>query len=103
MKRQSSSEQRLCLVGLLREYRQAAQLTQMEVADRLQCTQSDVSKVERGVRSLDVLELRRWTAAMDSDFETFIADLERRLSSIEKLSAHWSRPSRAAGKKHMRR
>jgi transcriptional regulator with XRE-family HTH domain len=103
MNRQSNSEQRLCLVGLLRECRQAAQLTQIEVAARLHCTQSDVSKVERGVLSLDVLELRRWVAAVDSDFETFIAELERRLSSLEKLSEHWSRPLRAASAKRARR
>jgi transcriptional regulator with XRE-family HTH domain len=90
-------------VALLRESRQAAQLTQIEVADRLHCTQSVVSKVERGVKSLDVLELRRWTAAMDVDFEGFVAELERRLSSIEKLSAHWSRSSRVVDKKRSRR
>lgn len=103
MKQQSNSEQRLCLLGLLRECRQAAQLTQIEVAERLQSTQSEVSKVERGVKSLGVLELRLWVAAMGLDFEEFIAELERRLSSIESLSAHWSRPLRAADKKRSRR
>lgn len=103
MNNRSSSEQRLCLVSLLRERRQTAQLTQAEVAARLQCTQSDVSKVERGVKSLDVLELRRWTAAIDAEFEMFISELERRLSSIEKLPAQWSRAARSIGKRRARR
>ena len=103
MSTQSSSEQWECLVRLLRESRLASRLTQIEVAARLDCSQSDVSKVERGVRSLDVLELRRWTEALEVDFESFVSELERRLSSIEKLPARWSRSSRAVGKKRLRR
>ena len=103
MSTQSSPEQRLCLVSLLRESRLASKLTQIEVAARLECSQSDVSKVERGVRSLDVLELRRWMSALGMDFGSFVAELERRLSSIEKLQAHWSRSSRAIGKKRVLR
>jgi len=100
---QSSSEQKACLVALLRESRLASRLTQMEVAGRLECSQSDVSKVERGVKSLDVLELRQWSAALGMDLKTFITELDRRLSSIETLPAHWARSPRASGKKHARR
>jgi transcriptional regulator with XRE-family HTH domain len=44
----------------LREARLALELTQDEVARKLQVEQSWISKVERGVRRLDVVELARF-------------------------------------------
>jgi transcriptional regulator with XRE-family HTH domain len=85
----------------LRECRQSAELTQVEVAEKLQLTQSDISKVERGVRSIDILELRRWVDVLNFDFMSFISELDRRLSAIELLPRHWSRPpkSKNAGRR----
>lgn len=52
----SAEYQRLCAV--LRELRQEAGLTQVQVAAELDVPQSFVSKYESGERRLDVIELR---------------------------------------------
>lgn len=49
---------------LIREYREAAGLTQVELAERIGETQSYVSKVERGERRLDLVQLRVFCEAM---------------------------------------
>ena len=43
---------------LLRETREAAGLTQVELAEKLGQSQSFVSKYERGERRLDIIQLR---------------------------------------------
>lgn len=57
---------------LLKEARQQAGLTQVQVADRLHETQSFVSKVERGERRLDVVEWLAWCEALGVDPHTFL-------------------------------
>lgn len=103
MSHQPRSDQTTCLVGLLREFQPASRPTQVEVPSRLECAQSDVSKVEPGVWSLDILELRRWTAALGMGLDAFVAELERRLSAMEKIPAHWSQASRGTLPKRSRR
>ena len=72
-------------LGLLRELlielRSEARLTQVELAGRLEWEQTHVSRVERGVRRLDVLELRRWVRALGTTLPEFVEKLERRLES----------------------
>ncbi|MGH8601732.1 MAG: helix-turn-helix domain-containing protein [Gammaproteobacteria bacterium] len=58
----SAEYQRLC--QLLRELRQEAGLTQVQVAAELGVPQSFVSKYEVGERRLDVVELRHVAAAL---------------------------------------
>ncbi|MCW5956450.1 MAG: helix-turn-helix transcriptional regulator [Pyrinomonadaceae bacterium] len=48
----------------LRKAREEKGLTQTDVAERLGQTQSFVSKVERGERRLDIVELRAFCSAM---------------------------------------
>ena len=59
----------------LRKAREAKGVTQIDLARKLRVTQSWVSKVERGTRRLDVVELEIWCKAIDfriADFlETF--------------------------------
>jgi transcriptional regulator with XRE-family HTH domain len=55
--------QRLC--ALLRQLRQEAGLTQVQVAERLEVPQSFVSKYESGERRLDVVELHHVAEAID--------------------------------------
>lgn len=64
---------------LLIETRQKAGVTQVQLARRLRWTQSSVSKVERGERRLDIIELSAWTAAIGISLHTFTVALERRL------------------------
>ncbi|MGQ3052901.1 MAG: helix-turn-helix domain-containing protein [Roseateles sp.] len=66
---------------MLVELRTQAQLTQVEVAKRLEWEQTHVSRVERGVRRLDVLELRRWVGALSVTLPNFIEQLEERLGA----------------------
>ena len=64
---------------MLRTSREARSLRQSDVASLLGRGQATVSKVEAGVRRLDVIELRAWLRALDVDFVDFIDRLERRL------------------------
>lgn len=67
------------LVQRLREARQAAGVSQVELASRLATTQVFISKCEQGGRRLDALELRAWCQALELPFTTFLSDLETEL------------------------
>jgi transcriptional regulator with XRE-family HTH domain len=64
-------------LALLRE---KAEVTQVELAARLERTQSFVSKVERGETRLDVLQLHAICAALGTTLPVFAAELDRRLA-----------------------
>ncbi|WP_322062965.1 helix-turn-helix transcriptional regulator [Paraburkholderia sp. J63] len=64
------------LLIALRATREAAGLTQVEVASRLDATQTFVSKCERGERRLDVIELREWCLALGTTLSDFVDKLE---------------------------
>ena len=63
----------------LRKAREDKGLTQIDVAQKLGQTQSFISKVERGERRLDIVELRAFCAALGIGFAKFIAQIERTL------------------------
>jgi ribosome-binding protein aMBF1 (putative translation factor) len=63
----------------LREAREAAGLTQDDMADRLKESQSFVSKCERGERRLDIVELQRFCTAMGITLEKFVRRFEQGL------------------------
>lgn len=65
---------------LIREYREAAGLTQVELAERIGETQSYVSKVERGERRLDLVQLAVFCAAMRVPLADFVT---RYLSHVQ--------------------
>ena len=69
------------LLELLIELRNAAQLTQVGLAEKLAWEQTHISRVERGVRRLDLLELRRWVNALGISLPDFIEQFEQRLGS----------------------
>jgi transcriptional regulator with XRE-family HTH domain len=69
----SAEYQQLCV--LVRELRQEAGLTQVELAGRLDVPQSFVSKYETGERRLDVIELRHVAEAIGTTLEAVIARL----------------------------
>ena len=77
------SEQQEVFLEALRSAREQAKLTQLEVALRLDVQQSDISKCERGVRRLDVVELRAWIQALGQGFPEFVTDLEHRLAAAD--------------------
>ena len=65
----------------LRKAREERGLTQIDVAERLGQTQSFVSKVERGERRLDVVELRAFCSAIGMSFTTFVGQIEKVLKA----------------------
>lgn len=73
-----TSEHRL-LAELLRELRRAAGLTQIELAERLQETQSYVSKFERGAQRLDLVELRAVCRALEVPLTEMVTQFEARV------------------------
>jgi transcriptional regulator with XRE-family HTH domain len=80
------------LTELLVAARQSAGLTQEELAARLLIGQSTVSKVERGVQRLDLVELRRWLAAIGTPSVTsFVQAFEKRVSEQSVAEGRWLR------------
>jgi transcriptional regulator with XRE-family HTH domain len=65
----------------LRKARIDSSLTQADLAKRLGQTQSFISKVERGERRLDVVELRSICSALGVPFPSFAEQLEKTLGS----------------------
>lgn len=72
----------------LRKAREEKSLTQAQVAERLQQTQSFVSKIERGERRLDVVELRAYCSAIEISFTEFISDLNSRFLDSQGENGH---------------
>lgn len=63
------------MLKLLRAKRVEAQVSQAELADRLNWSQAEVSKCETGVRRVDIIELKVWLDALDNDLAEFVAEL----------------------------
>src|SRR4051794_34392734 len=57
---------------MLRESRETAKLTQVQLAERLGETQSFVSKCERGERRLDLVQLRAFCKTLGVSLPTFV-------------------------------
>ena len=54
MKKSLFSDDYKCFLKLLRQVRERAGITQEQIAERLETTQSIISKCERGERRLDI-------------------------------------------------
>lgn len=65
----------------LRQARKRAGLTQQHIAEKLETTQSVISKCERGERRIDVVELREFCKAMGVPLREFIESLESIIES----------------------
>lgn len=79
MQKSISSQAYAQFLKRLRETREAAGLTQADLAGRLRQSQSFVSKCERGERRIDVVELRDFCVAMGITLEKFVKSFERGL------------------------
>lgn len=76
-----SQEYALFLEGL-RKAREEKGLTQTEVAERLGKTQSFVSKVERGERRIDIVELRAFCNALGLSTGEFLQKIETKMRDL---------------------
>lgn len=79
MPRSQGTHEQKALCTLLRETRTRKNLTQVEVAERLDRPQSYVSKYETGERRLDLVELGEVCAAMEVALVDFIRTYQSRL------------------------
>jgi transcriptional regulator with XRE-family HTH domain len=82
------------LLEMLRSARTQSGITQVQLAERTGLRQTDISKSERGVRRLDVLELHRWLTALGVSFVSFAQELDERLTAMALLKAQQSRSGR---------
>jgi transcriptional regulator with XRE-family HTH domain len=80
MKKSIHTNHYAVFLEVLVEARSRSGVTQIELAKRVQMTQSAISKVERGERRLDVVELHEWCQAIGASFRAFTAELDNRLS-----------------------
>lgn len=69
------------LLRLLKEAREAAGVTQVELAKKLKQSQSFVSKMERGDRRLDVVQLRTVLRIYNTTLTAFVKRLEEELDA----------------------
>jgi ribosome-binding protein aMBF1 (putative translation factor) len=65
---------------LLKECREASGITQVDLAKLLGQTQSFVSKIERGDRRLDIIQLRTILQHFNLTLSDFVAKLEKQLT-----------------------
>jgi transcriptional regulator with XRE-family HTH domain len=69
------------LLRLLRQARESAGLTQVQVARRLKQSQSFITKMERGDRRIDLVQLRTILRVYGSTLPEFVTRLEAELTS----------------------
>ena len=84
MQKSLYSERNRIFLEMLRVRRTDAGVTQAQLAEALGMRQADISKVERGVRRLDVVELHVWLAQLNTPLIAFAADLD---ASFQALAA----------------
>jgi transcriptional regulator with XRE-family HTH domain len=71
------NKKRRTFSALVRELRKASELTQVEVAARLGTDQSTYSKIEKGVRRMDVVEFQAWADIVGVDPADVLLKLRR--------------------------
>jgi transcriptional regulator with XRE-family HTH domain len=79
------------LIRMLREVREQAGTSQVDLAARLGTTQSLISKCERNERRLDAIELRRWVMELGLPFPEFLQQFE---AALKKKRTRGARPSK---------
>ncbi len=87
MKKAIYTDENRVFLELLREQRERAQLTQAQLAERLKATQSYVSKVERGERRLDLVQLNAYCEALEVPLSEFVGLVARAWGNGERSIA----------------
>ena len=81
------------VTDLLKELRKAAGITQVQMAEMLEQTQSLFSKYERGEIRLDVIQLRTIALKLGLSLTEFSAQLEKRLHAPKTQASRRSKSS----------
>lgn len=76
MQKSIYSSYQKCLEVLLRQVRLEAGLTQKQLAERLDTPHSRISDYERGVRRLDLVQLRQYCEAIGVSLRDFVNRFE---------------------------
>ncbi len=76
----SNVNQTKILLKTLYQMRIGAGLTQRELAERLNLPQSTISKVESGIRKVDIIELRNWCLAAGFSLPDFVEQFEKNIN-----------------------
>jgi len=69
------------LLRLLKEYRTAAGLTQVQCSKALNRPQSFISDVENGTRRLDIVQLRDLCAVLGISLNELVVELEKAINT----------------------
>lgn len=83
MEKSIYSQENTEVVRLLKKFREDSGLTQIELAKALGVTQSYVSKIERGERMVDVVQLRTICISLGTTLSKFVSLLEKRLEKLD--------------------
>ena len=67
----------IAMIDHLRQIRKSKKVTQVSLAERMDWDHRDVSKVEKFVRRLDLIELCHWLDALEYDLGNFLRDIGR--------------------------
>ena len=81
MQKSIYTDQQEHFLALLRQVRHEAGLTQAQLAERLGTMQSRITDYERGVRRLDLLELRQVCEAVGITLPEFVHRFEEAVRS----------------------
>jgi transcriptional regulator with XRE-family HTH domain len=72
------------LLAMLKQARQHKKVTQVDLAERLENTQTFISKMERGSRRLDVLELVEVLEALNVPPDTWFREFLKQRDALKK-------------------
>jgi transcriptional regulator with XRE-family HTH domain len=87
MQKSLHSNQLQTMLALLRQARLGVGVTQEVLSERIGLSQSDISKVERGARRLDLLELRTWLQGLGVPLHVFVTELEDAIAADELVTS----------------
>ena len=70
------------IISMLRDLRENKNVTQKELADRIDSEQTFISKIETGERRLDIIELKNICEALGEDLVAFIIRYQEETKNI---------------------
>ena len=94
MEKSIYSDEYLVVVALLRELRKAGGITQVQMAEMLNQTQSLFSKYERGEIRLDIIQMRTIALKLGLTLPEFSEMLEQRLKAVARQESRRNVSSR---------
>ena len=82
MQKSIYTPEQINLQQLLRQLRKEANLTQLELSEKLAVAPSRISEYEKSGRRMDILQLRQYCRAVGISLRDFVDRLEEGLSGV---------------------